>query len=153
MVAACGRVRRPCHNAAPASPARGQYTTVDNPNVAPGTYGSLVEGINNAGQIVGVYTDSNNFFHGYAANPVNHGASAVFGNVVVSPPFLNGEAAVSTPLRAPAAPSMLVGPGLVGSAMPQGQTASAVHVVGKADPAGNAVDQVFANFHDSPALA
>src|SRR5262249_27705654 len=85
---------------------------------------------------------------GYASRKAVNPAP-LFGNVVVvSPSFLNGEAAISTPLRVPAAPSTLVDPGLVGSAVPQGQTNSAVRAIGQPDTAGKAIDQLFANFRE-----
>jgi uncharacterized membrane protein len=134
----------------------GQYTTLDDPNLAPGSFGSEVESVNNTGQIVGLFTDSTVTFHGYAANPVNHGASALFGNVLVvsqRAPFSNVEATPSAPASVPTAPSTFISTALVGSAVPQGQTASPIPTAGKADTAGKVVDQVFANFYDPLAIA
>jgi hypothetical protein len=50
----------------------GQFTTIDDPD---GVLGSGIDSVNNAGDLVGVYTDANGVIHGYLATPA-HGNSA-----------------------------------------------------------------------------
>jgi probable HAF family extracellular repeat protein len=145
-----------------------QYTTVDNPN---STTRSEAQAINNHGQIAGIYLDSNQVWHGYEATPIGAPASpsspnalatalsdkagraftpALFGKVVVftpPAPVLNAEVKGSIPSNVPAAPSTLVGPGLVSISEPQGQTSSTVRAAASADIDVNVLDQLLANLH------
>jgi probable HAF family extracellular repeat protein len=56
----------------------GEYTTLDDPNGGSGRFlGTFVNGINDAGTVVGVFTDSNNQQHAFLATPTQgNGAKA-----------------------------------------------------------------------------